>query len=194
MFKKATQNTTLIVALLAISFILLGFSRLSKNLDKEFNIQNTDQSKYIKSANTNKTVLLFAELGRFGKPTNSNLKPGYDLKLAGFVTDRWYSNKQLEVDWHLRADDKGTVAIKFPRKTLNPDKAYASLFFSDVDSNIRTALISSGEWSSLISELGGGQWIKIPVSKEEIDRGLKTIDIKPLTGHGSCLSAITLEH
>jgi len=194
MFKKAILNTTFIVALLSVSFILLGFSRLSKNLDKDFKIQHTDQSEYTKSTITNKAILLFAELGRFGKPISSTLAPGYDLRLSGFVTGRWYSDKQLKVDWHLRADDKGTIVIKFPRKTLNPNTAYASVFFSDVDSNIRTALISSGEWSNLISKLGGGQWIKIPVSKEEIDRGIKTIDIKTLTGHGSCISAITLEH
>ena len=183
------------IAILSLALILGFYSRMIERVELKKPSKGPNkitQANYEEYRNSFDKVILFTELGRYGRPISSHIKPGYGVNLNGFTPGTWYSDQKLSVNWHLRADHSGTIDLDFLPNALNSNTSVLSLYLSDIDSSIRSALVKSGDWSTIVSELKGGLWIEIPLTKEEIALGKKKIHLKPFSGNGVCPSALIL--
>ncbi len=105
-----TSKLSAITAL--ISLLLIGgfYSKMFERVEiKKPSFNQISQTNYEDYKNSLEKVILFAELGRYGRTVSSHIKPGYGIDLNGFTPGTWYSDEKLSVNWHIRADHSGVI-------------------------------------------------------------------------------------
>ncbi len=191
------------VPLLLLVLSVVGFyAKLIYNANHGTNLPPVEnQSHYFSFADSGKEAVLWVEFGQNKQLVWTKVPDApsqdYRVDVHDFqVENPWALHHGGTVRWHVRASERGSITVEFPPETNRgerPELKDISIFFTDGDSRIRTARVTSDNHQAVIAhDLIPGRWITLPLTAEEKRIGKKTLKITSLTGYGVTISALVI--